>query len=619
MTKEKFEVLSERDHILQRPSMYIGSTALEKRVGFFSGVWKEVNVVPGLLKIIDEIIDNSVDEYIRTNGKNANKVTISLEKNPNGNGYLKVTVSDNGRGIPVEQVEDKTTNTIEWRPVLAWTRARAGSNFSDDGRVTIGMNGVGSFCTNVFSTSFVGETCDGKQRLKLQCSDNAGKQQFKLYQSGSQGTEVSFVPDFSRFGIKEITQEHFDVIRDRLMNVAVCYNGLTFVLNKEKLAFRNLKTLAAQYGEHNVSYQDDKCILIIGNSGDSQEFRFLSYVNGLNVRGGGTHVDYICDQIVAELRPMITKKFKIDVLPAQIKQNLLLVNYTMNLANPKFDSQTKERITSPKKDIEDHFSGVDFKKLAVKIMATEEIIQPIVESILAKKELAERLALARAQKKGAKKTVVNHIAAQGHNPNDKILFITEGLSAIGQLLNVRDPKTVGGYPLRGKIMNVRGMKAIDIVQNKELSELMAVLNLQLGQKANQLAYGKIAILTDADTDGAQIACLLANFFANWPELFHNGHVYRVETPLVVAKKGKQEKIFYTLDEFKAAGLDGWATEYYKGLGSLDEDRYREVINNPRLIKITANDPKDMDWLDLAFGDDADARKEWLSNAMTKKV
>jgi DNA topoisomerase-2 len=585
--------------------MYIGSTNVETIIGFCNGEWQQTSVVPGLLKIINEVIDNSVDEYIRTDGQHANKISIDIEGD-------KITVSDNGRGIPIEDVTVEGTDETELRPVLAWTRARAGSNFSDDERTTIGMNGVGSFCTNVFSTEFTGETCDGSDRIRLTCTDGGENAKVKHMAVGKQGTKVSFIPDFDCFGIDKLDEAHIESIKDRLTNLAVCFPGISFYLNKERITFKNLKTLSAVYGEHNISYQDDKCILIIGNSGESQEFRFLSYVNGLNVRGGGSHIDFIVDKIVSELRPMIKKKHKIEVQPAHIKQNLLLINYTFNMANPSFDSQTKEKITNSRKDIENHFDAIDYKRLATKIINTEEIITPIIESILAKKELADRLALARAQKK-RKKRVVKHIEAQSNNPEDKTLFITEGLSAIGPLIDVRDSNTVGGYPLKGKIMNTRGMKPVDIVKNAELSELMTVLNLQYGQPANDLTYGKIAILTDADTDGAQIACLLVNFFSHWEELFEQGRVFITRTPLIKATKGKQEVVFYTIEEFKAANLDGYDVEYYKGLGSLEKEQYRDVINNPKLIQVTAEESKQWDWLELAFGNDTDARKDWLAS------
>jgi DNA topoisomerase-2 len=584
--------------------MYIGSTSVESISGIYNNEQKTLNVVPGLLKIINEIIDNSVDEYIRTNGKFANKIDVNIASK----GLLgsEVTVIDNGRGIPVEQVDG------QWRPTLAWMKARAGTNFSDDeNRVTMGMNGVGSYCANVFSKSFIGETYDGKKQFTLICNNNGElvDETVKNKKSGTTYTKVSFQPDMVRFeGRSEISEEEIEVIKDRLNHLAVCFPDIEFKLNGKKIAFKNLTQLRKQYGDSALSHEDDAQKLIIANSGDDQEFKFISYVNGLNIKNGGSHIDYITGEIIEHLRPMIKKKHKIDVLPNQIKQHLLVVSYITGVKNLKFDSQTKERITNTKAEISKILTSDHYEKLAKQILNKPELIDPIIQAILAKKELAERLALARKQKKIKKAVVVNHIEAQHTDPEKKTLFITEGLSAIGQLLGVRDTKTVGGYPLKGKILNVTGMKPVDILKNKEISELMAIIGLQFGQKATNLNYGKIAILTDADVDGGQIACLLINLFSHWKELFDQDRVAIVQTPIVIARKGKQQKMFYSLDDYKKASLSGWEINYCKGLGTLDRDTYSDIINNPKLINVKADQDS---MLDVAFGKDSQKRKDWL--------
>lgn len=607
MKRDEFKVLDEREHILQRAGMYIGSTSLEPVSGIFNGEYKTLNIVPGLIKIINEILDNSVDEFIRTDGNFSNVIRVSITNNVIS-GSL-VSIEDNGRGIPQDKIDGK------YRPVLAWSQARAGSNFSDDeNRVTMGMNGVGSFATNVFSNTFKGITSNGTHTLMVSCKNNGiVKDVSQTKCKNGQGTLVQFSPDLDKLGgLDCITEDHIEFMEDRCRNLAASFPGLEITFNKKKYVFKTQRSFIKQFDRNSVSVSDKNATLVISNSGSDHEFRLLSYVNGLNVRNGGSHVDYVVSSIIDELRPMIKRKHKIEVLPNQIKQHLQLVLFMRGVKNLKFDSQTKERITNSRAEIANSLQ-LPYAKIAKGILDTPELIDPIIQTILAKKDAAERAALSRQQKKLKKVRVAKHIEASSKSPADKILFLLEGDSAIGSLIRVRNPKRHGGFPLRGKVRNTRGMTPKQIVENKELSELMAITNLQFGKEKQDLTYGKIGILTDADTDGQHILCLLVNFFSNWESLFKEGRIYKVESPLIVATKGNQKKIFYSMEEYNKSRIgSGWTIDYKKGLGSLDVDEYREVINNPRLTKITLNGIKDIDALDVAFGDDADARKKWLA-------
>lgn len=604
---EDFKILDEREHILVRPSMYIGSTSAEMHKDYVDGVYTELTIVPGLIKIINEIIDNSTDEFIRTGGKFANRITVDIGSPLDPD---EITISDNGRGIPVEQLDGV------YKPEIAWTRARAGSNFSDDAnRVTMGMNGVGSFATNVFSTYFTGVTSDGKNRIEVKCSNNGVVDSSIVTKTNktSMGTKVSFVPDLKKLGgLSHITKDHLIVIKNRLTNLSVCFPGLTFVFNGEEIKFKSIKELARQYGEDSLPYDFGGMKLFIANSGADQEFRLISYVNGLHLKNGGSHVDFIIFGIIDALRPLIKKKHKIEVMPGQIRQHLLLGVYAAGFKNLKFDSQTKERLTNSKVEIEAHINGtVDFTKIAKQILATDSIVMPIIEAILAKKEFADRMALAKSQKNAKKVKIAKHIAATSRNPHDKTLFIMEGGSAINSLIAVRNSALHGGYPLKGKVMNVRGKKPVDIIKNKELAELMAVLGLNFGDKNLQLNYGRICIMADADVDGYAISCLLINFFSLWPELFAEGRVNIVSTPKYIARKGKSVVSYYSTEEYKAANTVGWDVDYIKGLGTLPKEAYKEIINNPRLTCVTSKTDNDSKSLEMAFGDSADARKLWL--------
>jgi DNA gyrase/topoisomerase IV subunit B len=603
MVTEKFEILTDAQHMRTRPAMYIGSVSTEEVSGMFFGKYQTLNVIPGLLKIISEIIDNSIDEAIRTNFKYANKIHISFKREESLDGsYWQVIVEDNGRGIPVQLIGK------QYRPVIAWTQARAGSNFSDD-RETIGANGVGSFATCVFSSEFIGETSDGTNYLKF-VSNGLGKiKSVNVKPSSKHFTKVSFIPDLTAFSILEISDDHIDFIKDRVENLAAVYPDITFEYNDVKIKVKNSKEYAAKYCEKFVIADDGNNTLIFGAAGLDEEFRLHSYVNGLWIQQGGTHVNYVLDKITNTLKEHIKKKYKIEVMPSTVKQHLMFVSILRGFINMKFDSQTKTRITNTYGEISTHLKEIDFDKISRQILNTPEILDPMIEAILYKKEMAEKLALAKKQKSVAKLRVVNHIAATDSNIENRTLHICEGASALGSLISVRDSKRHGGYPLKGKVLNARGMKPVDILKNKEVAELLSVIGLEFGKPAKNLNYGKIAIMTDQDIDGASIFCLLLNLFSYWPDLFTSGRIYRLITPLYSCTKGKDIKIFYDKESYDKFVSKGYEVSYNKGLGTLSKEVYRQAIMNPYLIKVEV--PNDFAKLEMAFGESADNRKEWM--------
>lgn len=601
---EVFKVLSDREHCINRPGVYIGSIVEEPISGIVDYQYQTKNVVPGLLKIIEEALNNCVDEHIRTQGEFAKNISISIGDTKNG---TEVIISDDGRGIPVEKIGET------YRPVLAWTELRAGSNFDDSkGRITAGTNGMGISLTNIFSTSFVGITDDGKKRLTLTCSDNMANRDFKVGKTSKRGTTVKFIPDLKRFGIEVFTQDHTDMLRERLNNLAICFPAIKFTFNEEHIVVGGRTGLAAKFSPHAFSHQTDNVVYVVAPSGVDEEFRHISYVNGIWMKNGGAHVDQFTSSITSEMIPLIKKKWKIDVPANQIKQHLLVGMWVRDFPNPRFDSQTKERLTNTAAEVRQFF---DFDPVAVKvakhIISTPEFVDKIIAAILYKKEQADRAALAKALKQNKKMRVINHISAQSDNPAERTLIITEGLSSIGLLLRVRDPVKTGGYPLKGKPLNVRGMKPSEIMKNKEISELMSIIGLEFNKPADSLNYERILILSDADTDGAAILCLMINFFSMWPELFENKRVFRCESPLYICTKGKNSKWFYSQEDYEAFDSTGHTVQYFKGLGGLSEEQYAEVINNPKLLQISMNDNTDIRHLMMAFGDDSQGRKNWL--------
>ena len=612
---EDFKILSARDHVRTRTGMYLGSTAKEEVARFVLGEWKTVEYVPALLKMVDEILDNCIDEAIRTQFKHANEISVNVQKN-------RVTVTDNGRGIPQDLISDTETGESMVRPVAAWTRVRAGTSF-DDNRVTIGANGVGSACVNFMSQKFIGETWQAKKLVRVLCTNGAETVDVdsSKARSGS-GTEVEFYPDFSLLGVDNLDEgDHYDLIHDRLNSLQIAFPEIKFKLNGKLAKARNVKQYSEMFadGGSSVVMTRDDVVFIITHSKDG--YRQNGYINGVNTRLGGAYNDYVINGVTDEMVRMIKRKYKVDVSRSTIKSGLTFVLFARNFVNPQYDAQTKERLTSSQSEVRKHYEGSDpltFEQTAKKVMAHADIIEPIVEAQVAKKAAADKRAATLAQKKLRRAKVHSHVAATG---KDATLFLCEGESAMGFLLKVRDPKIVGGLPLRGVVMNTFDKQPADVLKNKELGELVAVLNLDINDpdSVDNMDYAQVATLADADHDGNHISGLLLSFFYKfWPRLFSEGRIAITRTPIMISTKAKDIKWFYSYAEAKdfKSNNTGWHHRYIKGLASLTESEYDVIINQPRLDIIEIDNEK---WFDVMFGKDSEPRKQWLKNQTPEMI
>lgn len=217
--------LTDREHILLKPSMYIGAIDITSKELLIlendKFVFKTVSYNPGFLKIFDEILDNSIDEAIRTKFEYANNIYIEFKDNT-------FTIEDNGRGVPQSCVGDLP------QAVIAFTEARAGSNFDEKTKANgIGTNGIGSFLTNVYSKSFIVETCDGVNKLTLECKNNAESFTYKIKPNNKKGTKVIFEPDLNKFNMQKVNTIYFDLIKNRCLHLAQCFPEIKFKLELE--------------------------------------------------------------------------------------------------------------------------------------------------------------------------------------------------------------------------------------------------------------------------------------------------------------------------------------------------------------------------------------------------
>lgn len=609
---EVFKILTPREHVRERIGMYMGSAAKEEIDRFVLGKWKTVSYVPALLKMIDEIIDNSIDEAIRTNFKYANKIDVTIEGDT-------VMVHDNGRGIPQEEVLDSGSGEKILRPVAAWTRVNAGTSF-DNERVTIGTNGVGSSATNFLSKKFMGRTWQNENMIEVHCSEGGLNIEVKKKKAtpGASGTFVSFTPDFSLFEVKSLEElDTIDLVQDRLTSLQMAFPEIAFSFNHRRIPVGDMKRYSAMFIEEGASVvteKTDNLSFFIASSNDG--FRTNSYINGVNTRQGGVYVDYVINNVVEEVLALIKKKHKIEVAKSTIKNGLTFVLFARNFVNPKFDSQTKERLTNSWIDVRDHFEKAethDFKHIAKRVFAANDIIEPIIAAQLAKKMADDRRDAIVAQKKLKKVKVRKHVEASS---DQATLCLVEGDSAMGFLLKVRDPAKIGAYPLRGVVMNTWDMKAADVLKNKELKELVAILGLDINDpdSIENMTYKSVATLTDSDHDGSgHISPLLVAFFYRfWPRLLSEGRVKITRSPIMISTNGKETKWFYTYEEaneFKQT-CKGYTHRYIKGLGSLTENEYDRVLNQPVWDTVSVDDAS---YFQMMFGGDANPRKEFMLN------
>ena len=602
---EEFKKLTDREHMLLRPAMYIGKTTPETITRFVNGIQEQVTISSGLLKIVNELIDNSIDEFIRSGGKFATKIDVTVDNN-------KITVKDNGRGIPVEKYQG------EWRPQVAWTESKAGTSFSEN-RVGPGANGVGSVVANVFSKEFTGITCDGKSKCTVICSDNMQNIKTTVSKCTKRGTAVTIVPDYSRFGLTSFDSDHLKVLEDRIHLLAVTYPEIVFVFNGTTIKYKNAVEYFKLYGDPFVNWSGTNYVAAIFSSG-GDDYIQKSSIDGLDLISG-THETVIVRNLSYSLRDLIQKRNKIQISPLEIKKCLKLVFIGRGFINLQFDSQTKERLTNSEKQIQEWLGEIDYNKIAKKIFSIKEIIEPIIQSKLAKQLAAENRAVTLALKKQNKKHIDGHIEAKSKNREEKTLFLCEGLSALGSLLKVRNPQKHGGFPLRGMPMNTYNVSDKTIIDNKELANIMAILNIKFNMSKKEidsnLTYGKIGLLNDQDYDGTGgVAPLMLLFLYHWKELFEEGRVYLIQSPRYILTKGKGQKrrviYFYDTKSFEQERdkYKGYEIRYIKGLGSLRPHEYFDVLNDEsHWIQVTIDDSK---CFEIMYANDSSPRKKLMN-------
>ncbi|KAF9155958.1 DNA topoisomerase 2 [Linnemannia schmuckeri] len=623
------------EHILLRPDTYIGTTEMNQQ-----SLWvldpdstkfvnRPVNIVPGLYKIVDEILVNAADNKIRDPAMDTIKVDIDKE-----NGMI--SVYNNGKGIPIEM--HKTEHC--YVPELIFGHLLTSSNYDDSQKkVTGGRNGYGAKLCNIFSTEFIIETADKSNNLnyKQVFSKNmsvTGKPKITQMKKKEEFTKISFKPDFARFNMDSIDDDLEALLKKRAYDMAGCVKGIKVFLNGERIKIRNFKDYVEMYIPE-AAEGDDKVKLIYDTPHERWEiacipsegqFQHVSFVNSICTSKGGVHVDYVSNMIVKELVDVVKKKSKsTNVKPFHIKSHMwVFVNCLIE--NPAFDSQTKETMTLKQSAFGSKF---DLSEKFIK----DVIKSPIVEGVINWAAVKDTLALKKTDGSSSRRRLAINKLEDAHRAGrygkDCTLILTEGDSAKTLVMagfSVIGRDNFGVFPLRGKLLNVRDMAASAVATNTEISHIKQILGLKQGmvyKSVQDLRYGHLMIMTDQDHDGSHIKGLVINFLEHYfPSLLKiPGFLVEFITPIIKATKGREKKAFYTLPEFEAwkeseDGARGWKIKYFKGLGTSTKedakDYFSQMDKHKKEFAPITDDARAL--VDMAFNKKkADERKEWLAN------
>lgn len=405
------KVLTDREHIYYKTEMYAGGVSEIQSTEYISSkdgiTRKQATYVPALLKIINEVIDNAVDVHIKTPREGSLVVDVAITDST-------VTVKDNGCGIPVKQNEDGI-----WLPRVCWGFARSGGNFDLKENAGLGTFGVGSYITNVLSETFIGVTCDGTRKYTVTFSNNAESYDEKVTKGTTCGTTVMFKPDLKRFNIDTISQVYVDLVYQRLLNLKMAFPQLTFKFNGATIKTTTFKSYCQQFNLPFETYETENYAFAIMHNPED-DFQQLSYVNGLCIKDGGTHIDVIVNNVVERLRDKLMRKYK-TIKPGDIRNKLFVVAFCRKFPDPKFNSQTKEKITNAQGEVSRYFDA-PWDALVQKIAKVSGIIDPITEVYRIKEEMKRRQELKSLSK-------VRKIKNEKYLPptrRQKYLMIVEG-------------------------------------------------------------------------------------------------------------------------------------------------------------------------------------------------
>jgi DNA topoisomerase-2 len=649
---QQYQQKTDKQHILDNPDTYIGSVEkVDAQMWVFDEatqqiVLKEIEYVPGLYKLFDEGIVNARDHVVRMIASTAeNKKVVSyIETTIDADGTI--TITNDGNGIDIAKHPENGL----WIPEMIFGHLRTSTNYDkEEKRIVGGKNGFGFKLVLIWSTYGYIETVDHTRGLKY-------TQEFRSnldvicppvvtkVKSAKPYTKVVFRPDYVRLQMPGgLTSDMMALLKKRVYDIGAVTDHsvkkVKIMYNSAPVPVKNFQQFIDLYlGEKDADKQEtrrvyecvgDRWEYAVGLSA-SHEFVQVSFVNGICCHKGGKHVDYIMGQITRKLVDYIEKKKKVKVNASAIKEQLILF-LRCDIENPAFDSQTKDFMNTP----------------SAKFGSTCSISDGFVEKIAKMGVMDLACALTDAKEsKAAKKTDGAKVKTVRGIPNlidanfsgtekskDCILILCEGLSAMSGIvsgLSSADRNTIGIFPLKGKVLNVRGEKVAKINENKEIAAIKKILGLESGKNYrtiedvhSSLRYGRVMVMTDQDLDGSHIKGLCINLFHNeWSSLCQiPGFLCFMNTPILRAKKGQQTVLFYNDGEYEEwkqtfgeGGPKGWTIKYFKGLGTSTAVEFKEYFAHKKIVGFTHSGPTSDDSVDKVFNKKRpDDRKVWLEN------